>query len=338
LDCFAGVATISVGHCHPKVNEAVMNQMNKVGHTSALYMNDQIVEYAKALVAKLPPHLSVCHFVNSGAEANDVAMLMARVHTGNQDFLALRNCYHGMSLSTMGLTSLSTWKFPVNQGQDVKHVLNPDRYRGPYGYNDSQAASKYAWDVKNVIDYCTPGKVAGFICEPIQGVGGVVELPPGYLKEVYKYVRDAGGLCISDEVQTGFGRTGKGWWGFENNNVLPDIVTMAKGIGNGWPLACVITTPEISKSLSKKLWFNTYGGHPVIMSVGKAVLEIIENERLIENTQIVGDILKKGLIDLEKKYKNLIGDVRGEGLMLGVEIISNREKKRTCCYSCCENP
>jgi alanine-glyoxylate transaminase/(R)-3-amino-2-methylpropionate-pyruvate transaminase len=231
-----------------------------------------------------------------------------------------------MSIVTMGLNSLSTWKFPIPHGQDVKHAICPDRYRGPYGYDDPKAATKYAWDVKNVIQHCTTGQVAGFICEPIQGVGGVIDMPKGYLDNVYKYVREAGGLCISDEVQTGFGRTGKAWWGFEMLGVKPDIVTMAKGIGNGWPLACVVTTPEISKNLTKKLHFNTYGGNPIVMAVGSAVIDIIEEEKLIENTATIGNILIKGLKDLQKKY-SFIGDIRGEGLMLGVDIVSNPETK-----------
>jgi len=290
-----------VGHCHPKVNDAVKKQMNRVGHISSLYMNDKIVEYAKKLVSKLPHHLSVCHFVNSGGEANDLAMLMARVHTGNSDIIALRNCYHGMSLGTMGLTSLSTWRFPVNVGQDIKHAINPDLYRGPYKYSDPFASDKYADDVLNVIRHTTSGKVAGFIAEPIQGVGGCIEMPKGYLKKVYKYIRDAGGLCISDEVQTGFGRTGNGWWGFEKHSVIPDIVTMAKGIGNGWPLACVVTTSDVSKSLASKLHFNTYGGHPVIMAAGSAVLDIIEEEKLIKNAKDQGIYIIGNLIKLSKK-------------------------------------
>jgi len=293
-----------------------------------LYMNDQIVEYAAALTSKLPSHLSVCHFVNSGSEANDLAMMMARLYTGNNDILALRNGYHGMSAGTMGLTALSTWKFPVPQGHHVKHVMNPDGYRGIFQYNDKVPYGlSYARDVQSVIEHLTPGKVAGFICEPIQGVGGIIEIPSDYLKEVYKLVKNAGGLNIADEVQTGFGRIGTHWWGFESLGVSPDIVTMAKGIGNGWPLACVVTTPEISAMLSKKYWFNTYGGHPVIMAAGKAVVEIIEKEKLLDNTHTTGTYFKKGLLNLKQEFKDLVGDVRGKGLMIGIEIVSDGKLK-----------
>jgi len=330
LDFFSGVATVNVGHCHPKINAAVEEQMNKIGHTSPLYVNDQIVEYAMELVKKFPSNsnLSVCHFVNSGSEANDLAMLMARLYTNNNDILSLRNGYHGMSAGTMGLTALSTWKFPVSQGHNIKHVQHPDGYRGRFLYNDAiPYGLSYAQDVKDVIDHLTPGTIAGFICEPIQGVGGIIEAPKDYLQTVYKHVKNAGGVCISDEVQTGFGRIGTHWWGFESLGVTPDIVTMAKGIGNGWPLACVVTTPQISATMSKKYWFNTYGGHPIIMAAGKAVLEIIESEKLIDNTNKTGTHFKQGLLALKQKYPNIIGDVRGRGLMLGMEIVSDSKNK-----------
>jgi len=288
-----------------------------------LYMNDRTVEYAKKLVSKLPHHLSVCHFVNSGGEANDLAMLMARVYTGNNDILALRNAYHGVSISTMGLTAHSTWKFPISHGQGVHHVLLPDRYRGPFGFDDPKAADKYSWDVQNVIQHCTPGQVAGWISEPIQGVGGCVEMPPGYLNKVYEYVKKAGGLNIADEVQTGFTRTGSHYWGFEMLGVSPDIVTMAKGIGNGFPLGAVVTTPEVSAVLSKRLTFNTYGGNPIASAAGIAVLDIIDEEKIQDQVHETGTRLKKGLIELQKKFPNIIGDVRGQGLMLGVEFVKD---------------
>lgn len=326
LDFFAGVATVSVGHCHPKVVDAIKTQSDRVGHISNLYLNDKIVEYAEELVKRLPDHLSVCHFVNSGAEANDLAMLMARVYTGNSDILALRNAYHGVTLTTMGLTAHSTWKFPVLHGQDVKHVVVPDRYRGPFGFDEPDVAEKYAWDVQNVIQHCTTGQVAGWISEPIQGVGGCVEMPEGYLNRVYEYVRNAGGVCIADEVQTGFCRTGDHYWGFEMLGVKPDIVTMAKGIGNGFPLGAVVTTPEISAVLSRRLTFNTYGGNPIASSAGLAVLNVIDEENVQENVKITGTRLKNGLLELQKKY-SCIGHVRGQGLMLGVELVNNPDTK-----------
>ena len=198
--------------------------------------------------------------------ANDMAMMLARAHTGLFDIVCLRNGYHGMSAATMGACGHSTWKQPaVPQSFGVLHAVNPDPYRGPFGSDGKM----YSNDVKDLIATGSSGRVAGFLSETIQGVGGTVPLAPGYLTEVYKTVREAGGVCIADEVQTGFGRTGTNFWGFENQNVIPDIVTMAKGIGNGLPLAAVVTTPEIAASLSSRLHFNTFGGNPVCSAGGR---------------------------------------------------------------------
>jgi len=326
LDLFAGITTISAGHCHPEVTKAAKDQTDKVTHTTTIYLNNQIAEYAEELAQKLPEGLDVIYFTNSGSEANDLAMLMARSYTQNFDFLALRNAYHGMSYAMMGVTALHTWKYNVPQGFGIKHVMNPNRYRGPFGYDDPQAAHKYANDVKDTILHSCSGRVSGFIAEGIQGVGGSVVLPPGYLKEVYQHVRDAGGVCISDEVQTGFGRLGTHFWGFEKNEVRPDIVTMAKSIGNGTPLAAVATTREIAKSLEGKLHFNTFGGNPVSCAIGRAVLRVIENDKLQENCLKRGDQFLDGLKKLQDKY-DIIGDVRGYGLMLGVEFVRDRQTK-----------
>lgn len=220
----------------------------------------------------------MCYFVNSGSEANDLALMMARAYTGNFDIIALRNAYHGGNQSTMGITAHSTWKYNVPHSFGFHHALAPYPYRGTFGYDDPEAGPKYANDVKELIEYATPGKIAGFIAESIQGVGGFVEFPPGYLKDVYGYVRAAGRVCIADEVQTGFGRTGTHFWGFDTQDVIPDIVTMAKGIGNGCPLAAVVTTPEIAHALVGKVHFNTFGGNPVVSAMGKAVLEVIEKK------------------------------------------------------------
>ena len=293
-------------------------------HTTNIYYNPQIAEFGKELADKMPGNLKVTYFVNSGSEANDLALLMARLYTKNTDVLALRNCYHGMSYGTMGVTALSTWKFPVSQGEGIKHVLAPNLYRGPYRKDDPQAADKYHWDVQNVIEQCTPGVVAGWISEPIQGVGGSVEMPEGYLKKVYETVRKHGGVCIADEVQTGFGRTGTHYWGFQAEGVMPDIVTMAKGIGNGTPLAAVVTTPEIAKTISQKIHFNTYGGNPVSSAIGRAVLRVIDAEKLQQNSLETGKLLIEGFLKLQAKYP-VIGDVRGKGLMLGMELVKDRK-------------
>ncbi|HEY8902151.1 MAG TPA: aminotransferase class III-fold pyridoxal phosphate-dependent enzyme, partial [Chthoniobacterales bacterium] len=244
LDALGGIVTVSVGHCHPKVVAAMQKQNETLQHSTTIYLHPNIAEYAKALSAKMPGDLKVCYFVNSGSEANDLAILMARAYTGNYDLIALRNAYHGGNASAMSLTAHSTWKYNVPHSFGVHHALTPYAYRGAYGYEDPDAGRKYADDVKSLIDYATPGRVAGFIAESIQGVGGVVSYPADYLARVYEHVRAAGGVCIADEVQTGFGRLGNHYWGFEDYGVTPDIVTMAKGIGNGCPLAAVVTTPQ----------------------------------------------------------------------------------------------
>ncbi|HTD88661.1 MAG TPA: aminotransferase class III-fold pyridoxal phosphate-dependent enzyme, partial [Candidatus Binatia bacterium] len=235
LDGLGGIVTISVGHCHPHVVAAANQQNETLQHSTTIYLHPNVGAYAEKLASKLPGELKTCYFVNSGSEANDLALLMARACTGNYDVIALRNAYHGGNASGMSVTAHSTWKFNVPHSFGVHHAIAPYPYRGPYGYEDADAGRKYADDVKSLIDYATPGRVAAFIAESIQGVGGFVEFPQGYLQHTYEHIRAAGGVCIADEVQTGFGRTGTHFWGFETQGVIPDIVTMAKGIGNGCP-------------------------------------------------------------------------------------------------------
>jgi alanine-glyoxylate transaminase/(R)-3-amino-2-methylpropionate-pyruvate transaminase len=326
LDGFGGIVTVSVGHCHPKIVAAVNRQNEILQHTTTIYLNPCIAEYARDLAARMPGDLKVCYFTNSGSEANDLAILMARAYTGNFDVVALRNCYHGGSMQTMGLTSHHTWKFNVPHSFGVHHAIFPDRLRGPYGYDDPAAGQKYAADVKNLIDFGTPGKVAAFIAESIQGVGGAVVFPDGYLKAAYEHVRAAGGLCIADEVQSGFARTGSHFWGFETQGVIPDIVTMAKGIGNGAALAAVVTTPAIAQALTSRIHFNTFGGNPVVCTQGRAVLEVIDEDGIQANAARIGARLKAGFEDLARRH-DLIGDVRGLGLMLGIELVKDHASK-----------
>jgi alanine-glyoxylate transaminase/(R)-3-amino-2-methylpropionate-pyruvate transaminase len=327
LDGLGGIVTISVGHCHPHVVAAANRQNETLQHSTTIYLQPNVALYAEKLASKLPGELKVCYFVNSGSEANDLALLMARVHTGNYDMVTLRNGYHGGNASGMGATGHSTWKFNVPHSFGFHHAIAPYPYRGPYGYDDPEAGRKYADDVKNLIDYATPGRIAGFIAESIQGVGGFVVFPDGYLKHVYEHVRAAGGVCIADEVQTGFGRTGTHFWGFETQGVIPDIVTMAKGIGNGAPLAAVVTTPKIAASLTQKVHFNTFGGNPVVTAIGRAVLEVIERENLQANALELGAYLLAGLDRLKGRHE-VIGDVRGKGLMLGIEFVKDRATRQ----------
>ncbi|XP_060184165.1 alanine--glyoxylate aminotransferase 2 homolog 1, mitochondrial [Lycium barbarum] len=321
LDAFAGIVTVSCGHCHPQVLDAIMDQSKLLQHATTIYLHHAIGDFAEALASKMPGELKVVYFVNSGTEANELAMLMARLYTGNLNMIALRNAYHGGSANTIGLTALNTWKYPIPQGE-IHHVLNPNPYRGAFGSD----AKRYAEDVQDHIDHGTSGKVAGFIAETIQGVGGAVELAPGYLQLVYDIVRKAGGVCIADEVQTGFGRTGSHYWGFETQGVTPDIVTMAKGIGNGLPLGAVVTTPEIASVMAQKIQFNTFGGNPVCSAGGHAVLRVIDNEQRKKHCAEVGSHLIGRLRDLEKRH-DIIGDVRGRGLMVGIELVTDRKEK-----------
>jgi alanine-glyoxylate transaminase/(R)-3-amino-2-methylpropionate-pyruvate transaminase len=321
LDAFGGIATVSCGHCHPQVVEAIVNQTKRLQHPTILYLNPAIAEFAEALGAKLPGDLKVVFFTNSGTEANELALLMAQLYTGCHDVISIRNGYHGNAAGTMGATAQSCYKFNVVQ-TGVHHALNPDQYRGIFGSD----GLKYARDVDDIITYGTSGRVAAFIAEAIQGVGGIMELAPGYLQAVYGIIRKAGGLCIADEVQSGFARTGSHFWGFEAHGVVPDIVTMAKGIGNGAPLGAVVTTPEIAKVLTYRNYFNTFGGNPVCTAAGLAVLKAIEKEGLQQNALTVGTYLKQRLTSLKDKYQ-IIGDVRGRGLMLGVEFVTDHQLK-----------
>lgn len=321
LDAFGGIATVCCGHCHPDVVHTIVNQTKKLQHSTILYLNNEISDFAEALASKLPGDLKVVFFTNSGTEANELAMMIAKLYTGCNDIISLRNAYHGNAAGTMGATAQCNWKFNVVQ-TGVHHAMNPDPYRGVFGSD----GEKYAKDVHDLIQYGTSGNIAGFICEAIQGVGGIVELAPGYLSAVHSTIKKAGGLFISDEVQSGFARTGSHFWGFESHDVVPDIVTMAKGIGNGIPLGAVVTTPEIAQVLTRRSYFNTFGGNPVCTAAGHAVLKVIEKEKLQENAQVVGSYLKERLNALKDKYE-IIGDVRGRGLMLGVELVTDRQQK-----------
>jgi alanine-glyoxylate transaminase/(R)-3-amino-2-methylpropionate-pyruvate transaminase len=251
---------------------------------------------------------------------------MARASTGNIDVLALRNAYHGGTPGAMGLTSHHTWKYNVEYGGRVHHVMNPDPYRSPFAGSPEEIATQSVTDIREVIRYSTPGRIAAFIAEPINGVGGVTHGAPNYLREAYAVVREHGGLCISDEVQTGFGRTGEHFWGFQNWGVVPDIMTMAKGIGNGLPLAAVTTRMDVAKALTSRLHLNTFGGNPISCAAGLAVLEVIDAEGLQANAKAMGARLGRahGVMTAP-----LVGDVRGMGLMLGVGWSRSATRRQT---------
>ncbi len=316
-----------VGHCHPRVVKAGQEQM-AVLNTNTRYLHENLVRYAERLCATLPAPLRVCYFVCSGSEANELALRLARTHTKNKDTIVVDVGYHG---NTTSLIEISSYKFdgPGGTGAPphVHKVPMPDVYRGAYKRNEPQAGEKYAQHVAETIEKIQQrGNNAGaFICESILSCGGQIVLPGNYLKEAYRHVRHAGGVCIADEVQTGFGRVGTHFWAFETQGVVPDIVTLGKPIGNGHPLGAVVTTPEIAASFANGMeYFNTYGGNPVSCAIGLAVLDVIRDENLQANALKVGTHLMHGLRQLMHKHP-LIGDVRGLGLFIGVELVLDRE-------------
>ncbi|GJM32064.1 MAG: 4-aminobutyrate aminotransferase [Saprospiraceae bacterium] len=315
-----------VGHQHPRVVRAAQRQM-AVLNTNTRYLHDNIVGFAEELLATFPPELSVVHFVNSGSEANELAMRMVEAATGQKDMVAVEVGYHG---NTSGCIAISSYKFDGKGGKGAPphtHIVPiPDTYRGLYR-NTSEAGKKYATHVQQAIGKIqNQGRnVGGFICESILSCGGQIVLPEGYLKEAYHHVRSAGGLCIADEVQVGFGRVGDKFWGFELQGVLPDIVTLGKPIGNGHPLAAVVTTKKVAEAFANGMeYFNTFGGNPVSCAIGREVLKIVQEEGLQAHAYEVGAYLTKGLKELQKRFP-LIGDVRGHGLFLGFELVKNQE-------------
>ena len=314
-----------VGHCHPVVVKRMQKQLATL-NTNTRYLHDNIVEYAKKLTATLPSQLSVCYFTNSGSEANDLAIRMARHFTKQKDVIVLDHAYHGTSTVAM---EMSPYKFDSKGGFGkmpwIHKALNPDTYRGPYKYGDENAGKKYAADVQRIIEELRKENKApaAFICETLLGVGGQIPLPPHYLSEVYHHVRNAGGVCIADEVQVGFGRIGDHFWGFELQQVIPDIVVMGKPIGNGHPLAAVVVTSEIADAFNNGLeYFNTFGGNPVSMATGLAVLDVIETEQMQQHAKETGEYLMNGLRHLMQKHP-IIGDVRGHGLFIGAELVKD---------------
>ncbi|KAM9426188.1 ethanolamine-phosphate phospho-lyase [Pholidichthys leucotaenia] len=329
LDCINNVA--HVGHCHPDVVKAGAQQMEQL-NTNSRFLHDNLVAYAEKLQATLPDKLGVCYFVNSGSEANDLALQLAQQYTGHKDIITLENAYHGHVSS---LIDISPYKF--HQMSDFKqrpfvHVApSPDVYRGKYRADHPDPATAYADEVKAIIDkaHKKGGKIAAFIAESLQSCGGQVIPPAGFFQQVAQHVHKAGGVFIADEVQVGFGRVGSHFWAFQlqGEDFVPDIVTMGKPIANGHPMSCVITTKEIAEAFmsSGMEYFNTFGGNPVSCAISLAVLDVIEKEDLQGNALCVGGYLTS-MLEKQKEKHPLIGDVRGCGLFVGVELVKDRLK------------
>src|SRR5579871_5218662 len=325
LDFFGGILTISVGHANPKVTSRIKAQIDRLQHTSTVYPNEQIVALAEKLAQITPGNLQKSFFTNSGSEANEAAILLARMATGSYDVVALRHAYSGGSSLTKAMTAQAPWRKAGIISVGLAHAINPYCYRCPLGLIYPDCGVACAKDVENLIQTGTSGQIAAFIAEPIQGVGGFITPPPEYFKIVFKAVKKYGGLFISDEVQTGFGRTGKKWFGIEHWEVTPDIMTCAKGMANGAPIGATITTKELAHSF-QGLTISTFGGNPVTSVAAKATIEFIEEENLLQNVETVGAYFRCKLDELQEKHP-LIGDVRGKGLMLGLELVKDRTTK-----------
>ena len=325
LDFFGGILTVSVGHSNPKVTGKIKQQIERLQHSSTVYPTEQIVALAEKLAQITPGKLQKSFFTNSGTEANEAAVLVARMATGSFDVVALRHGYSGHSQLTKSLTAMAPWRKSGVISVGVAHAISPYCYRCPLGMTYPGCGVECANDVEEVIRTATSGSIAAFLAEPIQGAGGFITPPKEYFKIVFNIVKKYGGLFISDEVQTGFGRTGKKWFGIEHWEVEPDIITSAKGMANGAPVGLTIATPEVADAF-KGMTISTFGGNPVTAVAARATIEVIEEEKLLENADSVGGYFRQKLDELKEKH-TLIGDVRGMGLMQGLELVRDRKTK-----------
>jgi len=325
LDFFGGIVTVSVGHCNSKVNAAVHAQVDTLQHVSTVFATEPQVLLAKKIASITPEGaLTKSFFTNSGTEANETAILASRCYTGATDIVALRHAYHGRSAMAMTLTAQSTWKLGQSQ-PGIVHAHNAYCYRCPFHLTYPSCEMACATDMEEVIRTTTSGHIAGLIAEPIQGVGGFITPPKEYFQIVTGIVKKYGGIFISDEVQTAWGRTGEKWFGIEHWGVTPDIITSAKGLGNGMPIGLTVAKPEVADGL-KGVSISTFGGNPITTTAARAVLEYVEEENLRANTKLVGDYLRAKLLELQEKYP-LIGDVRGMGLLQAIELVEDRKTK-----------
>lgn len=326
LDFFGGILTVSVGHANDEVNEAAMAQMRKVGHTSTLFLNEIMVRFAEKIAAITPGNLTSSFFTNSGSEANETAIMTARMYTGRPDVIALRHAYSGRTLTAMTVTAHGPWRSGGVIDGYIKHVRNPYTYRRPAGMSEEQFLDLCVAEVEEVIATTTEGRIAAFMAEPIQGVGGFIVAPEKYFQRILPIVKEAGGLLIIDEVQTGWGRTGKHLCAIEHWGVQPDIMVFAKGVANGYPLGVTVTTPEIAAKVDHPT-LATYGGNPVAMASALATVEYIEKHDLATNAEVQGRRLRAHLERLQQRHP-FVGDVRGMGLMQAMEMVAPDGSKK----------
>ncbi len=325
LDCFGGVLTVSVGHANPRVNAAIINQVKTLSHTSKFYANEPQADLAEKLHQITPGRLKKSFFTNSGTEADDTAIHAAKSYTGRHEIVVLRHSYSGRSATALSAVGHSTWRSLPSQVAGIVHARAPYCYRCPYKLTYPECGLACAEDIEDVIMTTTTGEIAAFMAEPILGVGGFIVPPPGYFERAAEITRRHGGLFIADEVQTGWGRTGDKWFGIEQWGVEPDIITSAKGMGNGVPIGMTTATSEVADSY-KGLTFSNFGGNPVSMAAALAVIKVIEEDDLRTNAARVGAYLRRRLEELKDKHPG-IGDVRGMGLMQGLEVVKDRETK-----------
>ncbi len=326
LDFFGGIVTVSVGHCNETVNAKIRAQMDTLQHVSTVFANEPQAALAQR-IAQITPGgaLRKSFFTNSGTEANEAAILAARCYTGSHEIIALRHSYHGRSQLAMSLTGNASWRLGQPSPGGVVHAHNGYCYRCPFGQSYPDCDVRCASDLGELIKTSTSGRIAAFIAEPIQGVGGFITPPREYFKIVEGIVRNFGGLFISDEVQTGWGRTGGKWFGIEHYGVQPDILTSAKGLGNGTPIGLTSARPEIADSV-RGLTISTFGGNPVATTAAKAVIDYIDDNRLMVNAEETGGYLRGHLEELMRKHPS-IGEVRGMGLLQALELVEDRKTK-----------
>ncbi|MEO8099154.1 MAG: aspartate aminotransferase family protein [Acidobacteriota bacterium] len=325
LDFFGGIVTVSVGHCNDEVNKKVKEQMDTLEHVSTAYVTAPQALLAQRIAGITPNQgISKFYFTNSGTEANDTAFLTARLYTGSTEIVALRHGYHGRSATAMAATGVSTWRLGGAPAAGFTHAINAYCYRCPLGLKYPSCNVQCARDMQEHIRTATSGKIAAFIAEPIQGVGGFITPPKEYFEIVHGIVKKFGGLFISDEVQTGWGRTGK-WWGIEHYGVEPDMITAAKGVGNGLPIGITGARPEVADAY-KGLTISTFGGNPVTTTAALAVIDYIDENKLMINAAEMGAYLRGKLDEMYNKIP-LIGEIRGMGLLLAIELVEDRESK-----------
>lgn len=326
LDCYSGVSVVGAGHCHPYIVDRICEQARTLQHTTTIYLTQPIVDLAERLAAIMPGGIKKSFFCASGSEANEGAALLAQLHTGRSEMLALRNGLHGRTKLGMSLTGLSFWRTDPTPVGGITHVVSPYCYRCPVGLSVDSCEIECALEIERAITTSTSGRVAAFFAEPIQGNGGIITPPPGYFERVKEMLDRYEILFVSDEVQTGYGRTGR-MFGCQHWDIQPDIITSAKALANGTPIGAFSTTDAIAASFTRPS-ASTLGGNPVSSVAALATLDVIEKEDLVSRAESMGRLLKQRLLELKDRH-SLIGDVRGKGLMLGAELVKKDKEPAT---------